>query len=222
MKQRDLEYLNNFSVLYIEDENILREQTTTILEDFVKAVYPCSSVKEAREILQEKTIDIIVSDILLKDIAGTTLLAELRQNDINIPAILVTAHTDTEYLLEAIKLKVEHYLIKPINIKELLNSIYDVLLPRIQDAQALKSRYIIRTVAAVTDGKAVEMIKFIINNLDENGFFNYSYGDIMDNIKVSKPTVIKLFKQLLDYEILTKIQNSKYKFNEEKVISLEF
>ncbi|MCF6172954.1 MAG: hypothetical protein L3J44_04135, partial [Campylobacteraceae bacterium] len=44
--------------------------------------------------------------------------------------------------------------------------------------------------------------------------FNYSYGDIMSQVDVSKPTVIKFFRQLSQKGILTKIQNKKYFFNE--------
>lgn len=46
---------------------------------------------------------------------------------------------------------------------------------------------------------------------------NYSYSEIMEQVKVSKPTVIKLFKQLGDQGILTKIQNKKYLFDETKL-----
>ena len=76
-------------------------------------------------------------------------------------------------------------------------------------------------VALVTDTKAVEVIKFIINNLDENLVFNHTYNDIMDNIDVSKPTIIKLFKQLGDLEVLVKLQNAKYQLNPSKLNNVE-
>ena len=46
---------------------------------------------------------------------------------------------------------------------------------------------------------------------------NYSYSEIVEQVDVSKPTVIKLFKQLGDQGILTKIQNKKYLFDETKL-----
>lgn len=73
--------------------------------------------------------------------------------NIKIPAILTTAHTDTEHLIDAIKLKVENYIVKPINIKELLNALHDVLMPKIQQKEIERSYNIIRTISAVTDGK---------------------------------------------------------------------
>ena len=134
-----------------------------------------------------------------------------------LPSIVTTAFTDTEYLLDAIKLHVDNYIIKPVNIKELLNSLHDVLLPKIQAKEIERSYNIIKTISAVTDSKQVEIIRFIIKNLDHENMLNYSYSEIMEQVDVSKPTVIKLFKQLGDQGILTKIQNKKYLFDETKL-----
>jgi len=214
MNRRDFECLGRFNILYLEDEIDLLKHTTDVLVDFVHHIYPVQTCQEAMEIIQTKKVDVIVSDILLKNGNGIEFLQELKAKGYDMPAILTTAYTDTEYLLEAIKLKVENYIVKPINIKELLNSLHDVLLPKIQSREIHRSYNIIKTISAVTDGKQVELIRFIIKNLDDDNILNYSYADIMERVDVSKPTVIKLFKQLSDLGILTKVQNGKYRFDE--------
>ena len=75
---------------------------------------------------------------MLENENGINFLKYIKSKDILIPAILTTAHTDTNYLIESIKLKVENYLLKPINIDELLNSLYDVILPKIQEKEIKK------------------------------------------------------------------------------------
>ncbi len=215
MNKRNLDILGNFNILYIEDEPELLRHTTTVLEDFVQKIFPVLSCKEALEIIQKNRVDIILTDINLKHENGIEFLKELKfELGYNIPSIVTTAYTDTEYLIDAIKLKVEDYIVKPINLKDLLNSIHDVLLPIAQEKEIKKSYNMIRTISAVTDGKQVELVKFILKNLDDESMFNYSYGDIMNQIDVSKPTVIKFFRQLSQKGILTKIQNRKYFFNE--------
>lgn len=218
MNKRDFDLLNGFNILYLEDEADLLKHTTTVLEDFVRNIFAVQTCDEALKVLQNNHIDVIISDILLKNENGIEFLRHIK-NDLNfeIPAILTTAHTDTEHLLEAIKLKVENYIIKPINIKELLNSLHDVLTPKIQKKEIHRSYNIIKTISAVTDGKQVDLIRFIIKNLDDDNILNYSYTDIMEKVDVSKPTVIKLFKSLSDQMILTKIQNGKYRFDETKL-----
>jgi response regulator RpfG family c-di-GMP phosphodiesterase len=218
MNRRDFDLLNGFNILYLEDEADLLKHTTAVLEDFAKNIFAVQTCDEALKILNTQHVDVIISDILLKNENGIEFLRHIKDDlGITIPAILTTAHTDTEHLLDAIKLKVENYIIKPINIKELLNSLHDVLMPKIQQKEIDRSYNIIKTISAVTDGKQVDLIRFIIKNLDDENMLNYSYTDIMEEVQVSKPTVIKLFKSLSDQGILTKIQNGKYHFDENKL-----
>ena len=218
MNKRNFELLGTFNVLYIEDEADLLKHTTSVLEDFVKKIYPVQTIDEALEIIKTKKIDVIIADIHLRYSNGLDFLRTLKHDlEIEMPSIVTTAFSDTEYLLDAIKLHVDNYLIKPVNIKELLNALHDVLLPKIQAKEIERSYNIIKTISAVTDSKQVEIIRFIIKNLDNDNMLNYSYSEIMEQVGVSKPTVIKLFKQLGDQGILTKIQNKKYLFDETKL-----
>ena len=218
MNKRNFELLGGFSILYIEDEADLLKHTTSILEDFVKRIYSVQTIEEALEGIKTEKIDVIVADIHLRYSNGLDFLRTLKYDlEIELPCIVTTAFTDTEYLLDAIKLHVHNYIIKPVNIKELLNSLHDVLLPKIQAKEIERSYNIIKTISAVTDSKQVEIIRFIIKNLDNDNMLNYSYSEIMEQVNVSKPTVIKLFKQLGDQGILTKIQNKKYLFDETKL-----
>jgi DNA-binding NtrC family response regulator len=214
MTNKDLNILHNFNVLYLEDDENLLKHTTDVLEDFVNNIYAVKTSNEALDILLNKKVDVIISDILLKDENGIDFLKHIKNKNINIPTILTTAHTDTNYLLEAIKLKVENYIIKPINIKELLNTLYDVLLPIVQEKEIRKNNSVIKTISAITDSKQVEIVKFIINSLDNENLFIASYTDIMENFSISKPTLIKLFKDLAEKNILVKVQHKTYRFNE--------
>jgi len=216
MKTKNLDILNQFNILYLEDDEDLLRHTTDILEDFVNTIYSVKTSHDALDILLNNKVDVIISDILLKGENGIDFLKILKDEyHINIPTILTTAHTDTQYLLDAIKLKVENYIIKPIKVKELLNTLHDVLLPQVQQKELKKNENIIKTISHITDSKQVEIIKLIINNLDNNNIYEGSYTDIMNEVSISKPTLIKLFKELAEKEILVKTQHKTYRFNEE-------
>ena len=214
MINKDLNILHNFNVLYLEDDESLLKHTSDVLEDFVNNIYAVKTSKEALDVLLNKKVDVIISDILLKDENGIDFLKHIKNKNINIPTILTTAHTDTNYLLEAIKLKVENYIVKPINLKELLNTLHEVLLPIIQEKEIRKNNNVIKTISAITDSKQVEIVKFIINSLDKENLFVASYTDIMEKFSISKPTLIKLFKDLAEKNILVKVQHKTYRFNE--------
>ena len=214
---KNLDILKNINILYLEDDENLLKHTSDILEDFVSNIYGVKNTIDAMKILLEKKVDVIISDILLENENGINFLKYIKSKDILIPTILTTAHTDTNYLIESIKLKVENYLLKPINIDELLNSLYDVILPKIQEKEIKKNSNIIKTIGAITDSKQVEIIKYIFNNLDENNNFFGSYSEIMEQFSISKPTLIKLFKDLADKNILIKISHKTYQFDEKSL-----
>ena len=220
MNNNDLNILHEFNILYLEDDENLLKHTKDILEDFVNNIYAVKTISEALDILLNKKVDVIISDILLKDENGIDFLKHIKNKNINIPTILTTAHTDTQYLLDAIRLKVENYIIKPINIKELLNSLHDILLPIVQKKEIQKNNNLIKTISAITDGKQVAIIKYILNNLDNENLFTASYTDIMDSFSISKPTLIKLFKDLAEKNILVKVQHKTYRFNEKTLENL--
>lgn len=214
MEERNLNILNEFNILYLEDDDSLLTHTRDILEDFVQNVYAVKTSQAAYQIIQSEKIDVVVSDILLENENGIDFLRQLKEEDIEVPMILTTAHTDTKYLLDAIKLKVENYIVKPINVKELLNTLHDVLIPNIQKKEIQKNSNVIKTISAITDSKQVEVVKYIINNLNTQNELISSYSDIMSEISISKPTLIKLFKELAEKNILVKVAHKTYKFDE--------
>ena len=218
MIDRNLNILKNFTILYLEDDKSLLTHTKDILDDFVLKVFAVNTSKEAFEVLENEKINVIISDILLENENGIDFLRTLKEEkNLDIPIILTTAHTDTNYLLDAIKLKVENYIVKPINIKDLLNSLHDILFPIIQAQEIEKNSNVIKTISAITDSKQVEVIKYIIANLNNNNQLIASYTDIMSDISISKPTLIKLFKELAEKNILVKVAHKTYDFNSQEL-----
>jgi len=218
MKNYDI--LKEFNVLYIEDDVNLLKNMGEILEDFVKKIFLAENTSDAYKILKENHIDVIISDILIGDKNGLEFIEFIKKSGIDIPFILTTAYTETEYLLEAIKLKTVNYLVKPIKIKELLDSLYDTVLPIYQQKQIQKNSVLFKIVSIICEGKQLEVLKLIINEMDDEYTFSLSYSDIMQKIEISKPTLVKLFKDLIEKEILQKLPKRKYKINIKKIDEL--
>ena len=115
--------LKNLNILYIEDEENIRINIKKVLLLLCENVFDVSCVEEAESILKKQRIDIIISDINLPNSDGISFIKELRKTDKTIPLILLSAFTDTKYLLEATKLKLVDYLTKPVDFKTLNNSL---------------------------------------------------------------------------------------------------
>jgi DNA-binding response OmpR family regulator len=119
--------LAKLTILYVEDEEKIRKSLEKTLKMMFKNVISCEDGKIALEIFENEKIDIILSDINLPEISGIELSKIIRKKNSNIPIILLTAHTQTDILLEATKLKLVNYLVKPVDFEELFNSFKDAL-----------------------------------------------------------------------------------------------
>jgi YesN/AraC family two-component response regulator len=215
----DLNCLKDSVILYVEDEISVQNQTKMILDDFVKKGYTASDGEEGLKIALEEDIDVIITDIMMPHLNGIEMLKKLKfEYEKDIPSIITTAFTETEYLMEAIKLKVDGFITKPINIKDLINTVYNVILPRMQKQELEGCSYMVHALSVLVGGKKIEILKYIIDNLDEEHIFYGSYQDIMENIGVSKPTVVNMFKQLIQAGVLEKVKNKVYRFQNTKFI----
>ena len=107
--------LKHLNILYIEDEKAIRENLTKALKLLVNNVFSLENNSMALTILNENRIDLIITDINLPNKNGIDFIKEIKKMGYDIPVILLSAYTDKDYLLEATKLKLVDYLVKPID-----------------------------------------------------------------------------------------------------------
>lgn len=140
---------------------------------------------------------------------GLELLKEVRQKYNNIAVIIVTAHSESNFLLKAIELKADGYILKPLNLQELFSLI-------IKNAGAqyleneLDSKNTLLKILKTIGGKRVQIIEYIFNHLDEKNRFIGTYDEITTNLNASKPTVVNTFKVLIEDGILSRVKNGQY------------
>ena len=123
-----LQNLKTLSILYIEDEDRIREDMVSTFKLLCHEVYPFECAESALQNFDTLSPDIIFSDISLGNSSGLEFARNIRGFDKKIPIILLSAHTDTSYLLEAAKLKLIAYLTKPITFEELKNTLLEAVL----------------------------------------------------------------------------------------------
>jgi len=112
--------LKNLSVLYVEDNESVREQILFSVTTLVKQVWVAENGLIGKELFFQHHPDLIVTDIQMPVKDGLTMLEEIKAIDPDIISIVITAFNDTEYLYQAIELGVNHYLTKPVDLSKLL------------------------------------------------------------------------------------------------------
>jgi signal transduction histidine kinase len=111
------------SVLVVDDDPIVLRSTTALLDKYEYEVYSSPNVTEAVNILQNNSIDVVVTDIIMPHISGIKLLQQVHEIDSQLPVILITAFLDLDKMIEAIKLGAFDFIMKPMNIDLFIHSI---------------------------------------------------------------------------------------------------
>jgi DNA-binding response OmpR family regulator len=122
MKMQILDRLKNKTILLVEDEKIIRENIASMLKFFFKEVYTAIDGYDGLDKYENYLPDIIMTDLKMPNMDGFELIKELGKRACSSYTIIVSAHTDTELLLEAINKGVNRYLIKPITEDELFEA----------------------------------------------------------------------------------------------------
>ena len=129
--KRALKYFEaNRNVLVVEDDKIMGQMVTEILDDVGFEVTTASNGRIAFEKLQEeKSIDFIVLDILLPEMDGFEIYSRLQENSDtkDIPVMIITAWSDEKNIEKASQMGINHFLPKPFTEDELVYTILTLL-----------------------------------------------------------------------------------------------
>jgi len=117
------EILKNLSILFVEDSIEVRESVGKILKVMFKKVYIATNGLEGFDAYQKYSPDIILSDVDMPQMSGIEFIKEIRKSDSKTQIIIMSAYDSKEYLIEAIKLKLEDYLLKPFSYSKFITTL---------------------------------------------------------------------------------------------------
>ena len=122
--------LKDITVLYCEDEDDLRTVTGDVIQQFTKKVFLAENGQIGLELFKKHAdeIDLIITDVNMPEMNGLEMAKEIKAINFNIPIIVATAFSNSSYLLEAIELGIDKYVLKPIDIKKLFTVMKQSLL----------------------------------------------------------------------------------------------
>lgn len=105
--------LKELTLLFVEDEDDLIEIISDTLTKLESNFLTAGNGQEALEILSDNKVDIVVTDINMPVMNGLDMIESIRKLYPTLPVIVMSAHTETEYIKRAEELGVKNYLIKP-------------------------------------------------------------------------------------------------------------
>lgn len=198
---------NQISVCFVEDEPLMRNY----LNDNISKIHPdfyikdlASNYNEALDILLNNEYDLLIADIKMPGGTGLELIEKLREQNNDIPAIIVTGYDDFEYAKAAIKLNVLGYLLKPLNDDEMKETLEKIKVQISENKNTIKlsknitSDEITRLIAnkfspektsdSTIGQKAVEYISLHFKE-------NISQSDVAEAIGVTPSYLSNIFRE---------------------------
>ncbi|MFH1026540.1 MAG: diguanylate cyclase [Pseudomonadota bacterium] len=113
----------DISLLYVEDEQSTREQVSGLLRRIVRTLYVASDGVEGLALYRQNMPDVVLSDIMMPRMDGLEMASQIRMIKPDCHIIVLTAYSDTEYLLECIAIGISQFAQKPVDFAKLSQTI---------------------------------------------------------------------------------------------------
>lgn len=196
-----------YKVMVVEDNEELRYFLKSSLSDSFRII-DMADVESAITYLQDKSVDLVVSDIMLPGIHGDQFCKMLKSsmNTSHIPIILLTAKTDTDSIIGGLDVGADDYITKPFDIGILRKRIDNL----INNRQLLRKSYINLSINSIKEESGKESIEesdkisldtkflekstsLIVKNMDNSDF---TINDLCNELALSRTLVYEKLKAL--------------------------
>ena len=200
MKQQRGAASRNCKILLVDDDIEICRYIKSELSDWYRFVI-CNNGKEALKQLLSADFDLVVSDVVMPEMDGITLLKNIKGNAniSHVPVIMLTSKSEISDRLEGIKLGADAYLAKPFSLEELHLTIDNL----IDNVRRLKGKF---TGALKQDDKVEkvevkgydeELMERIMKVVNENmGDSDFNVEKMCDEVGVSRTQLHRKLKEM--------------------------
>lgn len=196
--EKIIKYLNEITVLYVEDEPLIREELEFFLGKRVKKIYVADNGADGYEKYKKYSPDLVITDLQMPKLDGIAMCKLIKKFDENAKIIIVTAFNDADYLFEAIKLNIAHYLTKPLDLKLLMESIASIAKNINLEKENKKLINTFEQYKSVVDERS------IVSKADKNGIITYVNKPFIDISGYSEDELIGNYHSLIRHEEMSK------------------
>ncbi len=219
-----LDILSDKRVLCVDDEEGILTNLVEILENFFQDVKGLKDGKLALEELEFNSYDVLFFDICMPKMDGLEAIKKIREIDSKIPIVILSAHTDQEYLWKAVELKITKFLKKPLDKNTLLEALKKVALELVDNhviVELLKGyKYDFCKKSVLHKGKTInlsksesKLLEYFLKNKGNVLSFEQIADYLWDFEQPSKEAIKSIIKELrrkIDHDIVKNIYGIGY------------
>jgi putative two-component system response regulator len=113
----------NLPILVVDDDQMSLDTACAILREFDYSLIACTNVADAMEVVRNKPLAAVVTDVRMPGGTGLDLIAMVHEHDPELPVILMTGYAELDTAVEAIKKGTFDFLIKPYKPLQLIHAV---------------------------------------------------------------------------------------------------
>ena len=117
---------SDLNVLYVEDDLSIQNAMNRYLTKLFSSVTTASNGGEGLAFFKESKFDIVITDLSMPIMDGIEMIKQIRELDELQPILITTAHGESSYLMDAIKVHIDGYILKPFDYDELNFILYKI------------------------------------------------------------------------------------------------
>ena len=162
-------------ILLIEDDNVLRSTLIELLEEKGYWVRGVPSSEDAIALAHETAFDLVVTDIRTEGRQdGLSALAQVKEQQPEVAAVVITGYSTEDYALRAVKLRVEDYLKKPFQLTDFLQRIELIARRKMKLKQEAREKAAVRETILWFAERMARAVSFA-ENFDQERYFQSQY-----------------------------------------------
>jgi PAS domain S-box-containing protein len=162
-----IEYTYPLRLLYVEDNELARESTLGILEELFENIVVACDGEEGLEKFKNGGIDLIITDVNMPRLNGLDMVEKIRELDNSVSILVLSAYNESNFFIKSIKLGVDGYLLKPIDMGQFIGMLRKVNLKLKFQNEADTNLHLLHQYQEATDRSS------IVSKSDLSGYITY-------------------------------------------------
>ena len=224
--------LLDYTVLFVEDDEEVSYKVSTRLKRYFKNVYVAKDGEQGWKAYLQYRPNILFLDINLPKLNGIELLKRVRQNDHQTKAVILTAYSDIDYLLQTNELKLTKYIVKPLS-RGVLNETIEMLVDEMTNFKTIALKNLVFKLGfqwsfekseLLKDGNIIKLTPYekkVLECFSKNPNITLSFDNIIllvwesfeNDRKETLKTIVKTLRKKLPSDTIENVFGIGYKLN---------
>jgi len=194
-------YASNCSVLYVEDDEVIRTQTASFLGRFFSDIVLAEDGALGLLEYKNRNFDVVITDINMPNINGIEMIEAIKEINYNQKILVTSAYNDSENLISLINLDVTSFILKPFNNKQFLYTLYEIAksISSEEEKKRLQNEVILLSKRAqiIVDQTKIGIVILKNNEIDmaNRAFLEIGGFNSFDTLKLEMPEIGVLFEK---------------------------